>query len=98
MRRHFLSAAVLLIASILIALPTFAQKITGDITGDVTDTTGAVLPNVTITVLNVDTGISRTANTSSSGNFRVPDLAIGNYKVTATAQGFKTLVQTVQIQ
>jgi hypothetical protein len=90
--------SVLFFAISFVSLAAFAQKITGDISGTVTDSTGAVLPNVTLTVLNTDTGISRTATSSTSGNYRVPDLAIGNYKVTATAQGFKTLVQTVAVQ
>jgi len=74
-----------------------AQRITGDLTGDVTDSTGALLPNVTVKVESKDTGQVRTATTSGAGNYRVPELAIGTYKVTATAPGFKSVVQTIQI-
>jgi Carboxypeptidase regulatory-like domain/TonB-dependent Receptor Plug Domain/TonB dependent receptor len=76
----------------------FAQKITGDIEGNVTDSSGAVVPGATVTALNVDTGLSRTANTSGSGNYRINDLAIGNYKITAEAAGFKTVVRTATLQ
>jgi hypothetical protein len=76
-----------------LGLPLLAQKITGDIAGDVTDSTGAVVPNVTVTAESVGTGLNRTATTTNSGSFRIPELPIGSYKITATAQGFKTLVQ-----
>ncbi len=74
-----------------------AQTITGTISGDVTDGTGAVVPGATVTVQNIGTGDTRTATTTSTGSYRIPDLAIGKYKVTATAQGFKTLVRTAEV-
>jgi hypothetical protein len=74
-----------------------AQTITGTISGDVTDASGAVVAGATITVQNLGTNQKRTATTSKSGNFDVPDLAIGKYKVTASAEGFKTLVQTSEV-
>src|SRR6201997_2440357 len=74
-----------------------AQTITGTISGDVTDASGAVVAGATITVQNLGTNQKRTATTSKSGNFDVPDLAIGKYKVTASAEGFKTLVQTAEV-
>jgi hypothetical protein len=74
-----------------------AQTITGTISGDVTDASGAVVAGATITVQNLGTNQKRTATTSRSGNFDVPDLAIGKYKVTASAEGFKTLVQTSEV-
>ena len=39
----------------------------------------------------------RTATTSNSGSYRIPELPIGEYKVTATSQGFKTVVRTAQV-
>ena len=75
------------------SLLSVAQTITGTISGEVTDTSGAVVAGATITVENLGTAEKRTATTTSTGSFRVPDLAIGKYKVTATAPGFKTLVQ-----
>jgi hypothetical protein len=74
-----------------------AQTITGTISGDITDTSGAVVAGATITVENLGTAEKRTATTTSTGSFRVPDLAIGKYKVTASAEGFKTLVQTAEV-
>ncbi len=89
--------AVLAIAVLMAALPLFAQKITGDIIGDVTDTTGAVLPNANVTAKNVDTGLSRSATTSSTGSYRIPDLPVGNYNVTISSEGFKTMSQRAQV-
>src|SRR5438874_9979984 len=83
---------------IFTCLPVVAQTVTGDITGDVTDSTGAFLPNVTVTALNTGTNLSRSATTSSTGNYRIPDLPIGQYKVTATAQGFKTAVLNAEVR
>jgi hypothetical protein len=74
-----------------------AQTITGTISGDVTDSSGAVVAGATVTVENFGTNEKRTATTTKSGSFDVPDLAIGKYKVTATAEGFKTLVQTAEV-
>src|SRR5690348_16182827 len=75
-----------------------AQTITGDITGDVTDSTGAVVTNVEVTAVNTGTNLSRSASTSGTGNFRIPDLPIGQYKVTATAPGFKTVVINAEVR
>jgi hypothetical protein len=82
---------------VCLSLPSLAQTITGTISGDVTDTSGAVVAGATVTVENLGTAEKRTATTTASGSFRVPDLAIGKYKVTATAEGFKTLVQTSEV-
>ncbi len=80
------------------SVPMRAQRITGDIAGEVTDSTGAVLPNVTVTAVNTGTNFSRSAVTSDTGTFRIPELPIGAYKVTASAEGFKTAVQTTNVQ
>ena len=85
--------ALLLVAS----LSAFGQKITGDISGDVTDSSGAVVPNATVTAENLGTNQTRTITTSSSGNYRLPDLPIGKYKITASATGFKTVVQNAEV-
>jgi hypothetical protein len=82
---------------VCLSLPSIAQTITGTISGDVTDTSGAVVAGATITVENLGTNEKRTATTTASGSFRIPDLAIGKYKVTATAEGFKTLVQPAEV-
>jgi len=79
--------AVLLMASSL----AFAQEAT--IVGTVTDPSGSVLPNVTITITSTDTGRVSTFTTNDSGQYVVPDLAIGHYTIKAEASGFSTAVK-----
>ena len=94
---QFLSAILILFLAVLFNSALLAQTITGTISGDVTDSTGAVVANVSITVQNAGTGLSRSATTTASGSYRVPDLPIGTYKVSASAQGFKTLVRAAEV-
>jgi hypothetical protein len=89
---------ILLVLISICSMPLLAQRITGDIAGEVTDATGAVLPNVTVTAVNTGTNFSRSAVTSDTGAFRIPELPIGPYKVTASAEGFKSAVQTTNVQ
>ena len=83
---------------LLLTVPAFAQKITGDIEGNVTDGSGAVVPNASVTVENASVGLARTTSTSASGSFRITELPIGTYRVTVSAQGFKTLVSTAEVK
>jgi Carboxypeptidase regulatory-like domain len=62
---------------------------TGALTGTVTDSSGAVIPNVKITATSVDTGQSRTATTGPDGTYKIGLLPPGNYRVTFEASGFK---------
>jgi hypothetical protein len=81
----------LLMALIFCVAPrAFAQLTTADIVGTVTDSTGAVLPNATVTLLNVDTHDQRVATTNNSGDYQFTLLAVGRYTITIKAPGFKT--------
>jgi len=66
-----------------------AQTNTGQISGTVRDSSGAVIPGVTVTVTNVNTGSSRTDVTRPNGAFVVTNLPVGTYSVTAELQGFR---------
>ncbi|MEP7039560.1 MAG: TonB-dependent receptor, partial [Acidobacteriota bacterium] len=80
---------------ILLAMLTFlvagvfaqSQATTGNIEGNVVDSTGAVVPNVTVMATNQDTGFEKTTQTNGDGNFILPLLQPGNYKVTTAAVG-----------
>jgi hypothetical protein len=61
---------------------------TGALTGTVTDPTGAVVPNVTVTATSVDTGQSRTATTGADGSYKISLLPPGNYRVQFEVAGF----------
>ncbi|MFY9558856.1 MAG: TonB-dependent receptor [Terriglobales bacterium] len=94
---RFLSAVRFLSLAFAFSSALLAQTITGTISGDVTDSTGAVVPGATITAQNIGTSETRTATTTGTGSYRIPDLAIGKYKVSASAQGFKTVVRTAEV-
>ena len=62
-----------------------SQATTGNIEGTVVDPNGAVVPNVTVTATNMETGFAKTAQTNDEGTFVLPYLQPGNYKVTTVA-------------
>ncbi|MEZ5291225.1 MAG: TonB-dependent receptor [Vicinamibacterales bacterium] len=84
------------ILTALAALPAAAQStaINGSIEGVITDESGAVLPGVTVTITNLDTGDTRVVVTNESGLYRAPLLPLGTYRVDAELQGFKKLEQS----
>jgi hypothetical protein len=69
-----------------------AQSVHGTLAGTVTDSTGAVVGGAKVDIVNTGTAATYTATTTSVGIFRFEDVALGNYVITATAQGFKTSV------
>src|SRR4051794_14610444 len=83
---HRLTVAVL---SVVIGGVIAWGQTTATIVGTVTDPSGAVVPNVSITVKSEGTGLTRKTLASQSGNFAVPLLPVGVYSVTAEAAGFK---------
>jgi hypothetical protein len=85
-----------LILTLAIGTAAFAQStaINGTIEGTVKDEQGALLPGVTVTVTNIDTGDQRVAVTNESGLYRAPLLSLGTYRVAAELQGFKKFEQT----
>src|SRR5438552_4433891 len=85
---------VLLIALILSACPVYSQVTTATIAGVAQDASGAVIPGVSVTVKNLDTGITRTVTTDEGGRYTVPDLTIGSYEVEAQLPGFQTEVRS----
>ncbi|MCI0620667.1 MAG: TonB-dependent receptor [Acidobacteria bacterium] len=70
----------------------WGQLLVSTIRGTVADPTGAVISGAEITVLNLGTNIGRSVRTNEAGDFEIPDLARGTYRLTATQVGFKTLV------
>jgi hypothetical protein len=74
----------------LLAEATFPQgETTSAIIGQVSDATGAAVPNATVTVTNSDTGLKRSASTDDSGRFNFPQLKPGIYTVKVEAEGFE---------
>ncbi len=80
---------LLLIAAILAtALPAFAQFETATVLGTVRDKSGGVVPGATVTLLNLDTGVSQTKVTDGTGNYEFFTVRIGAYRVSAEIAGF----------
>src|ERR1700733_2119930 len=72
----------------------FAQAVnSGDIRGSVSDSSGALIPGVTVTVLNVDTGVSKDYSTNQDGLYDTSSVVIGSYKLTFTKDGFQQEVR-----
>ena len=67
----------------------YAQS-TGTILGTVQDSTGAVIPNTTVTVHNVNTGFTRTQPSQADGSYRFAALLVGTYEIRASLAGFQT--------
>jgi hypothetical protein len=87
---------VVAIALALFAGPAFAQSqaANGTIEGTVADSSGGVLPGVTVTITNTDTGLERSLVTNAEGQYRGLLLPLGQYRVSAELQGFKKAEQT----
>jgi outer membrane receptor protein involved in Fe transport len=84
---------------LLLCLSAFSQTNTGRILGSVRDQSDAVVGGATISVMDVERGVTRTLVTDSTGEFVAPNLEPGMYQVRVEAQGFKTVSrQNVQLQ
>jgi Carboxypeptidase regulatory-like domain len=80
------------------ALPANAQSTnTGTIAGVVTDSTGAVVADATVTITDPLTKTSRTATTNTSGRYTMVDVVPGNYGLSVAKQGFSTSKTTVTV-
>ncbi|HEV2278472.1 MAG TPA: carboxypeptidase regulatory-like domain-containing protein [Acidobacteriaceae bacterium] len=85
---------------LLLSRAAFAQVDEGSVTGTVTDTSGAVVPNAQVTLLNTDQGITLETRTGAAGSYTFSPVRAGHYTITVTAQGFATTTQsnlTVQV-
>jgi hypothetical protein len=71
----------------------WAQTFQGSITGTLTDSTGAVIPGVLVTVQEVDKGFSRSVTTESDGTYGIPLLPPGRYRLIAQKEGFAKTVR-----
>jgi len=96
MRQRLLTASACLALVTALAMFTpmvmHAQQTLGSINGTVTDATGAVVQQVSVSIRNVATNLSATAQTKSDGSFSVIDLPIGTYEVTFAKENFEKAV------
>jgi len=78
----------------LIGSSLMLAQVTGSISGIVQDTSGAAVPNATVTVRSLETGATRTILTGDIGSYRALSLPVGQYEIRAEKEGFKTAVRT----
>lgn len=90
-----MTSRIVTVLTVSLALPFSlgAQSITGSITGVVSDSSGAVIPGAEISVLNKGTNVRSVAKSDAGGNYTVPLLPRGEYRVDVSAGGFKRFVQ-----
>jgi hypothetical protein len=90
----FKRAVPVICGMILLSAGARAQVTTGAILGMVTDSSGGVIPGVVISIVNVETGVSRAVLTDEAGRYSVPQLPLGTYKATADQPGFHSVVRS----
>src|SRR5881409_2885547 len=72
----------------------YGQNFSAAISGFVRDTSGAVIPGTTVTAKHVETGLTRTVQTSEEGSYTMPQLPVGSYEMTAEKPGFRQQVRS----
>ena len=79
---------------LLLCLPAYSQSSNGRILGTITDESGGVVASATVTVVDVDRGVTRTLTTDDAGEYNAPNLTPGTYTVRGEARGFKKIERT----
>src|SRR5262249_49140836 len=91
MRRNMKFAWVAIAALALVPAMVLGQTSAGNIAGKVMDQKNAVLPGVTVTATNSDTGYKLSATTDEAGSFKLASVPVGTYTVVAELSGFSTV-------
>ena len=81
-------------AALCSAASAYGQATSAQINGKITDPTGAAVPGATVTLANVDTGLRRETNSNEQGNYAIPLLSPGSYRVTVIKSGFKPVTRS----
>jgi len=81
----------------LLATAAFTQTITASLHGRVSDKSGAVLPQATVTVANTETGLTRSAVADDRGEYEITQLPVGTYKVTTASPRFQSQTDSLQL-
>jgi hypothetical protein len=89
---------MLFVLVLAMSVSVYAQTPTGIISGAVTDESGAVVPNATVTITNKTTGFVRTVTTNAEGLFSAPALPAGEYEVRSELTGFRTTLRQATVQ
>jgi hypothetical protein len=87
--KHLRKSVVLAALLLVVCYAGYAQAVNGSLVGTITDSSGAAVTNAQITITEVNTGVSRAAQTNDSGNYGFSNLRPGTYTVAAGQSGFK---------
>jgi hypothetical protein len=90
MSSRFRTAAAAALVALALTMPAWAQQTESRITGVVNDTSGAVLPGVTVTATAVATGLARVVTTGTRGEYTITNLQPGRYELLVELGGFQT--------
>ncbi len=94
------SLSRLILALVMVAMASslaFAQSASSSLAGTVVDSSGGVLPGVSVTLKNLSSGVSKDDVTNSTGAFGFPSLDPGDYTLTVSLTGFKKKVENVHL-
>jgi Carboxypeptidase regulatory-like domain len=75
----------------------YAQAISGNLIGTVIDSSSAVVTNASVEATKIDTGVTTTTTTNTTGAYRFENLPVGTYRILVRSSGFKTAVQLVDV-
>ena len=92
-RRFLIGFAITALSCIVIIMPAWGQGFTASVLGRVTDNSGAVVPQTTVTAEHIETGQKTISRADEAGHYTLPKLAPGNYRITAELPGFKRIVR-----
>jgi hypothetical protein len=86
---------LMFVASVVLGSGTMARaQVSASLSGTVTDTSGASIPEAKVTVKSVETGLTREILSDASGHYRVASLPVGQFEITVEKEGFKRVVRT----
>ena len=92
MRGKFSMAVVFCLLGVLSSRSVVAQVTSSTVYGQVTDSSGAIVPNAEVSIINTGTNLSRSTVTNAEGEYRIELLPVGNYRLEIKAEGFKRFV------
>jgi hypothetical protein len=97
MKKYGVLVVLVLFFVVIVCPSAWSQAETGSISGTVTDQTGALVPQATVTATSVATGASRTVQSGSEGQYVIPELLPGVYNVSVTASGFAAFKASAEV-
>src|SRR5215475_9154214 len=88
MKKSILWLTILTALALVSNSTAFGQSVTGEVAGTVFDASGAGIPNANVVAKNEATNVETTTKSTTTGEYRLTNLPVGSYTITATASGF----------